>query len=164
MFRVLPEVADEVVGRLRLEAAVTDVEASPVTGSLLVLYDPGAVQLPKLVQLIVRAGRLAGLEVDASEDWTKRDPPGDRLRTAIGQLNQRMREASGGRFDGRVAVPAALLAGGIGLLFRAPIVPNWWDLTFWAYTTFHNMNPPRGRAPGRDAREGDDEDGSPPAR
>jgi hypothetical protein len=163
MFRVLPEVADEVVERLRQEPAVTEVEASPVTGSLLVLYDPGGLQLPRLVQLIVRTGRLAGLEVDASEDWTKREPPGDRLRAAIGEMNARLREASGGRFDGRVAVPAALLAGGIGLLFRAPIVPNWWDLTFWAYTTFHNMNPPRGRGAARDAGDGDDGDGSPPA-
>jgi hypothetical protein len=161
MFRVMPEVASEVVARLRQEPAVTEVESSPVTGSLLVLYDPGGLQLPRLVQLIVRTGRLAGLEVDASEDWTKREPPGDRLRVAFGEMNARLREASGGRFDGRVAVPAALLAGGIGLLFRAPIVPNWWDLTFWAYTTFHNMNPHRGRAP-RDVGDGDEGDGSPP--
>lgn len=157
MFRVMPEVADEVVARLREEAAVTGVEASPVTGSLLVLYNPGALQLPRLVQLIVRTGRLAGLEVDASEDWTKREPPGERLRVAIEQLNLRMREATGGRVDGRVAVPAALLVGGLGLLLRAPIVPNWWDLTFWAYTTFHNMNPHPPRPPTRGATD----DGSP---
>jgi hypothetical protein len=159
MFRVMPEVADEVVARLREETAVTGVEASPVTGSLLVLYDPGALQLPRLVQLIVRTGRLAGLEVDASEDWTKREPPGERLRVAIEQLNGRMREATGGRLDGRVAVPAALLVGGLGLLLRAPIVPNWWDLTFWAYTTFHNMNPHPPRPPTQGAT--DDRDGSP---
>jgi len=69
-----------------------------------------------------------------------------------------MREATGGRFDGRVAVPAALLVGGLGLLLRAPIVPNWWDLTFWAYTTFHNMNPHPPRPAARDAS--DDRDGS----
>ena len=68
MFRVMPEVADEVVARLRQEPAVTGTETSPITGSLLVLYDPGALQLPRLVQLIVRTGRLGGLEVDASED------------------------------------------------------------------------------------------------
>jgi hypothetical protein len=157
MFRVMPEVADEVVTRLRLEPAVTGTETSAVTGSILVLYDPGALQLPRLVQLIVRTGRLSGLEVDASEDWTKREPPGERLRVGIGQLNQRMREATGGRLDGRVAVPGALLVGGLALLFRAPIVPNWWDLTFWAYSTFHNMNP---HAPRRSARDdGYDRDG-----
>jgi hypothetical protein len=151
MFRVMPEVADEVVARLREEPAVTGTETSPVTGSILVLYDPGALQLPKLVQLIVRTGRLGGLEVDASEDWSKREPPGERLRVGIEQLNQRMREATGGRLDGRVAVPGALLVGGLALLLRAPIVPNWWDLTFWAYSTFHNMNP---HPPRRAARDG----------
>jgi hypothetical protein len=155
----MPEVADEVVARLRQEPAVTGTESSAVTGSLLVLYDPGALQLPRLVQLIVRTGRLGGLEVDSSGDWAKREPPGDRLRATFGQLNQRMREASGGRLDGRVAIPAALLAGGLGLLLRAPIVPNWWDLTFWAYTTFHNMNPHPGRAPARDPA--DERDGRP---
>jgi len=145
MFRVMPEVADEVVARLRQEPAVTGTESSPVTGSLLVLYDPGALQLPKLVQLIVRTGRLAGLEVDASEDWTKREPPGERVRVAIEQLNQRMREATGGRLDGRVAVPGALL-----------VLPNWWDLTFWAYSTFHNMNPHPPRSPG-EAIDGSDD-------
>jgi hypothetical protein len=156
MFRVMPEVADEVVARLRQEPAVTGTETSPITGSLLVLYDPGALQLPRLVQLIVRTGRLGGLEVDASEDWTKREPPGERLRVTFEQLNLRMREATGGRLDGRVAVPAALLAGGLGLLLRAPIVPNWWDLTFWAYTTFHNMNPYPPRSPA-EAIDGSDD-------
>ena len=37
MFRVMPEVADEVVARLRQEPAVTGTESSAVTGSLLVL-------------------------------------------------------------------------------------------------------------------------------
>jgi len=67
-----------------------------------------------------------------------------------------MREATGSRLDGRVAVPAALLAGGLGLLLRAPIVPNWWDLTFWAYTTFHNMNPHPPRSPA-EAIDGSDD-------
>jgi hypothetical protein len=143
MFRVMPDVADEVVARLRQEPAVTGVQASRLTGSLLVTYDPTALQLPRLVQLIVRTGRLAGLEVDVTEDWKMREPPGERARRTIGNLNEKMRAATGGRIDGRVAVPAALLLGGMALLRRAPLMPNWWDLTFWAYSTFHNMNPPR---------------------
>jgi hypothetical protein len=158
MFRVMPEVADEVAARLREEPAVTGIETSRITGSLLVKYDPGGLQLPRLVQIIVRTGRLGGLEVDASEDWTKRDPPGERVRVAIEQLNLRMREATGGRVDGRVAIPGALLVGGLALLLRDPVVPNWWDLTFWAYTTFHNMNPHPPRPPAREA--GDSGDGS----
>jgi hypothetical protein len=154
MFRVMPEVAEEVAVRLREEPAVTAAETSRVTGSLLVTYDPGGLQLPRLVQLIVRTGRLGGLEVDASEDWTQREPPGERVRVALEQLNLRMREATRGRLDGRAAVPGALLVGGLALLLRAPIVPNWWDLTFWAYSTFHNMNPHPPRGPEPDPSDG----------
>ena len=156
VFRVMPEVADEVAARLREEPAVGGAEASRVTGSLLVLYDPGALQLPRLVQLIVRTGHLDGLEVDASGDWTQREPPGERIRLALEKLNLRMREATGGRLDGRAAVPGALLVGGLALLLRAPVVPNWWDLTFWAYTTFHNMNPHPPRSPA-EAIDGSDD-------
>jgi Heavy metal associated domain 2 len=149
VFRVMPEVADEVAARLREEPAVSGAETSSLTGSLLVLYDPGALQLPRLVQLIVRTGRLGGLEVDDSHDWRQREPPGERVRLALEKLNLRIRDATGGRLDGRAAVPGALLVGGLALLLRAPIVPNWWDLTFWAYSTFHNMNPhpPRRSSP-----------------
>jgi hypothetical protein len=155
VFRVMPEVAEEVAARLREEPAVSGTEASRVTGSLLVIYDPDALQLPRLVQLIVRTGRLGGLEVDASEDWTKREPPGDRMRLALERHNQRMLEATGGRLDGRAAVPGALLMGGLALFLRAPIVPNWWDLTFWAYSTFHNMNPHPPRRPSPEPSDGD---------
>jgi hypothetical protein len=154
VFRVMPEVADEVAARLREEPAVSGTEASRLTGSLLVIYDPQELQLPRLVHLIVRTGRLSGLEVDASEDWAKREPPGERVRLTLEKLNLRMRDATGGRLDGRVAVPGALLIGGLALLLRAPIVPNWWDLTFWAYSTFHNMNPHPPRRPSPEPSDG----------
>ncbi|HEY1695292.1 MAG TPA: hypothetical protein VGG39_24155 [Polyangiaceae bacterium] len=140
-FRSAPAVTDEVLARLREEPAVTSTTSSALTGSILVLYDPEALQLPKLVQIIVVTGGLSGLEFDAANDWMQKPPTGDRLRGAIGVFNERMREATGGRMDGRVVVPAALLAGGLSLLFKRPMLPNWFDLTFWAYTTFNNMNP-----------------------
>ena len=140
-FRLTPHVADEVLARLKEEPAVTSTQASALTGSILVLYDPAALQLPKLVQIIVLAGGLSGLEFDAANDGVAKVPHGDRLRSAIGSFNERMRATSGGHLDGRVVIPAALLAGGLSLLFKRPMLPNWFDLTFWAYTTFNNMNP-----------------------
>jgi hypothetical protein len=151
-FRISPEIVDEVVARLREEPAITKTQASALTGSLLVLYDPAALQLPKLVQIIVLAGGLSGLEFDAANDWAHKPPAGDRLRSAIGRFNEGMREVSGGKLDGRVAIPAALLAGGMSLLFARPMLPNWFDLTFWAYTTFNNMNP--AKAPRRQPTDG----------
>jgi hypothetical protein len=151
-FRTSPEVVEEVEARLREEPAIISTQASKLTGSLLVLYNPAALQLPKLVQLIVLAGGLSGLEFDAANDWADRPPAGERIRSAIGSFNEAVREVTGGKMDGRVAVPAALLAGGLTMLFRRPLLPNWFDLTFWAYTTFNNMNP--AKAPKREPSDG----------
>jgi hypothetical protein len=140
-FRAMPHVAGEVLARLREEPAVTGTEASPVTGSILVTYDPAALELPRLVQIIVVTGGLAGLEFDASNDWAARPPAGQRIRGALDRFNEHVREATGGRVDGRVALPAALATGSLALLFSRPRLPNWWDLGWWAYSTFHNMNP-----------------------
>ena len=56
-FRALPGAAEEVAARIAEEPGVTEVKTSPVTGSMLVLYEPRVLQLPRLVQALVRAGQ-----------------------------------------------------------------------------------------------------------
>ena len=143
-FRVLPEVANEVVEKLGEESGVSEVKVSPVTGSLVVSYDPRELQLPRLIQLLVRLGGLHGIEVDAQADWTKAPPHGDSVREAFGKLNESIRETTKGKLDLRVAVPGALVAMGAGLLLRGRFVmPMWYDFFFWSFVTFHNVNPRR---------------------
>jgi hypothetical protein len=143
-FRVLPEVAESVVARVREEAGVTEASASPVTGSVLVLYDPAETQILRILRTIVLTGGLAGIEVDRVEP-EPRPPPGGRLRDALGKLDARVREVSGGELDLRVAIPGTLALLGVRkLLSGPPRIPEWYDLLFWSFVTFSNLNPREG--------------------
>ncbi len=141
-FRILPEVASEVVDRILAEPGVASASASAVTGSVLVLYDPGETQILRLLRTIVLTGGLAGLEVDR-RDGEPSALPGQRLRAALGGLDARVRAASGGKADLRVAVPSTLALLGLGKLLMTTQrpVPQWYDLLFWSFVTFSNLNP-----------------------
>jgi hypothetical protein len=142
-FRVLPEVGEEVVARVREEPGVSSATASEITGSVLVLYDPQETQILRLLRTIVRTGGLAGVEVDR-DDRTPPAPPGVRVRSALGRLDARVRDVTGGQLDVRAAVPATLALFGLGTLAAtaaAPRMPEWYDLIFWSFVTFCNLNP-----------------------
>ena len=143
-FRVLPEVADEVTTRLGEEPGVVEVKSSRVTGSLLVTYDPRALQLPRLVQVLVRIAGLHGLEIDARHDPNAPED-GARVRQALGLLNRALVGKSGGRVDLKVAVPGTLGSLGVAMLLGGRRrVPEWYDLIFWSFVTFRNLNARQG--------------------
>jgi hypothetical protein len=141
-FRVLPEIGEEVAQRVAQEEGVTSATASPVTGSLLVLYEPRELQLPRLIHLLVRAGGLYGIEVDAANDWKHEPEDGAKVRAAFAKVNDAVRAATSGTIDMKVALPGTLAGTGL-LMFLAGRrrVPEWYDLIFWAFVTFSNLNP-----------------------
>jgi hypothetical protein len=142
-FRMLPEIADDVAQRLREEGGVSNVEIVRRTGSLLVHYEPRVVELPRLVELLVRAGGLHGLEMDASDDHVEHPRPGAILRETLDRLDDEMRAAAGGKADLRTAIPGTLAAAGLAkLMFGHRRIPEWYDMMFWAFVTFVNLNPP----------------------
>ena len=142
-FRELPDVAKEVADRIADEPGVREVQTSLVTGSLLVLYEPRELQLTKLVQLLVRVGGLRGIEVDASEDWSKHPPQGQRVREAVGGWNRTLQKLTSGKVDMRTAVPGSLAATGVAMFLAGRRrIPEWYDLLFWAFVTFSNVNRP----------------------
>ncbi len=159
-FRVLPEVGEEVAQRVGEERGVTSAAMSPVTGSLLVTYDPRELQLPRLIHLLVRVGGLHGIEVDPANDWQHKDEDGARVRAFFGQINDAVRSATSGKVDMKVAVPGTLAGTGLVMLLAGRRrIPEWYDLMFWAFVTFSNMNPkqassasPRGEGDERDDR------------
>jgi hypothetical protein len=140
-FRVLPEVGSAVATELGALDGVTECTTSPITGSVLVHYDPARVQLPHLVATIVRTGGLHGLALVTPPDDAA-PSPGDRVRRALGELDRRTRVASNGRLDLRTAIPAALTGTGLAMLLGGRRrIPEWYDLLFWGFVTFCNVNP-----------------------
>jgi hypothetical protein len=110
---------------------------------LLVHYEPRVVELPRLVELLVRAGGLHGLEMDANVDDLERPRPGAILRETLDRLDHEVRVAARGKGDLRTAIPGTLAAAGLAkLVFGHRRVPEWYDMMFWAFVTFVNLNPP----------------------
>jgi hypothetical protein len=139
-FRVLPEVASDVVSRVQAEPGVTSASASELTGSVLVLYDPRRTQILRLLRTIVLTGGLAGVEVDRAERRGGASP-GDRMRGAFERLDAAARTAAEGKLDLRTAVPGTLALLGLGKLLGGPVrEPEWYDLMFWSFVTFANLN------------------------
>ncbi len=145
-FRVLPEVAADVTQRLLEEPGVAEVAGATRTGSLVITYDPTTVQLTRIVQLLVRLGGLHGLEVDVRTEEMDRLPrPGARVRDLLGAWDRVARHAMKGNLDLRTAIPGTLAAAGLGILFFGKRrTPEWYDLLFWSFVTFVNLNQPDG--------------------
>jgi hypothetical protein len=142
VFRVLPEVAKDVAALLGEEAAVLGVQISPVTGSMVISYDPLRLELPSLVSRLVRSAGLHGIKADVSEDDLAGGTQGARVRQRAASFNEALGKLTTGSLDMRTAVPGTLVAGGLAvLLFGQRQTPQWYDLMFWAFVTFVNLNP-----------------------
>jgi hypothetical protein len=152
-FRANTETADVVAERVAAEPGVQSVTPSRVTGSLLILYEPRELQLPRIVQVIVGAGGLRGLAFDAVDETPGSPTQGARIRSFFGGMNDALRGVTQGNVDLRAAVPGSLAAGGLAmLLFGRRIGPAWYDMLFWSFVTFSNLNPRKGDGGENDAR------------
>jgi hypothetical protein len=133
--------------RVRGESGVSTALVSSLTGSLLVEYRPREVQLPKLVELILKLGDLDGLIADRGPPP---GPQGAALRELLGGWNEKLREATDGRADLRTAVPGTLATLGVlRFVLGNRRLPEWYDLLFWSFVTFSNLNPPEPSHPFR---------------
>ena len=130
----------DVATQLAAEPGVSSATPTPFTGSLLVLYDARTLQLPWLIQLISKIAQLDGIEADHTGELI---PGGPAIRTALDRWNGAVFGASRGTIDARTAVPGALATlGTLSLLFGRRGLPQWYDLLFWSFVTFVNLNPP----------------------
>ncbi len=130
---------DDVVAQLREDTGVTSATCTPLTGSVLVEYDARVVQLPQLVQRIVRLGGLEGVEADHHGGEPRFTGPA--IREALDRWNGSMIGATKGRLDARVAIPTTLAGLGVlTFLFGRRRRPEWYDLVFWSFVTFQNLN------------------------
>jgi hypothetical protein len=139
-FHQEPGVAEAVAQRVGGEPGVLSASASAVTGSILILYDPRKVQVDALITALLSGSGLLSLTADAEEH-----ADGTALATHIRQsfvsADTSLFRAADGRVDLRTAIPGVLAVSGFAtLLFKAFVAPQWYDLVFWSYVTFNNLN------------------------
>jgi hypothetical protein len=136
------------------------VEANPVTGSVLVLYEPGA---PEALAALMACTRTLGLSphdrtLEHLEDWLRASAaganPGLDASLAAGvtaffrSLDASVAQATGHWGDLRSLVPLTLFLLGLRSLLVAEkvVFPNWYDFFWFAFSTFIVLNPPRSTA------------------
>jgi Heavy metal associated domain 2 len=145
-----PGLSREVQRQLSALAVIRRVEVNPVTGSVLVLFDPAD------SAAIAQLGRMMipGLDLVAMprpDDLTAADGNGSgSTAEAVAefgrQLNEKVQVATGHAADLKFLVPASLLVGGLVRLIASRKVPSptWYDLLWFAFGTYFTLN--RGQA------------------
>jgi hypothetical protein len=131
---------NEVAEKIRVENGVESAIVSQRTGSLLIEYRAREIQLPRLVEIILRTGGLDGISADRGALGA---PQGQVVREVLDRWNEQVVDVSRGRVDARTAVPGTLASLGVVRLLLGPrTMPEWYDLLFWSFVTFVNLNPP----------------------
>jgi len=141
-----PALAQELEGLIAEYPVVRRVEASPVTGNVLIRFDPAAGPPVEFVRRLVPEHNAAEWEVAtlptpaaAARDVT----PARGIADLFRELNCRVGARTGG-IDLTVLLPLALFALGVrGLLGsgrKKLAVPTWYDLLWFAFGTFLMLN------------------------
>jgi hypothetical protein len=134
--------AREIQHQLADFRGVRRVEASPLTGSVLVIYDPASAEsVEEWARLLfpgIEEGRPGACQ--ASPDG---DPStlAQRIVDYCTELNTDVKSVTGGH-DLKVLLPTALFVFGIkGLLFsKNRPLPTWYDLMWFSFGTFLMLN------------------------
>lgn len=141
-FVVLPEVATRVVTSILERPGVVGAHWSATTGSVVVDYEPRRIGLPELVQLIVKISGLCGVEADEGLEHLGAVAQGTAVRQLLHGWNDLVGAWTKGVLDLKTAVPATMAVGSfLMLLLRRRQIPAWYDLAFWSFVTFCNLNP-----------------------
>jgi len=147
-----PEFAREICQRLSGVRGIRQIEANPLTGSLLVLYDlEEMTSLESLFALSeIVTPLFPGLDMAQLEEWLGQSGNGpgapaslaSSIPATLGALNARVRKATGG-LDLKLLLPLTLFVLGVrGLLAKNVPFPAWYDLWWFSFSTFFILNRP----------------------
>ena len=129
---------DLVRSTLSAMVGVRSVGFNPRSGSVLVEYEPGAVDPNALIDAVAVT---AGLELPDDEVRAQRMHP---ARAAIGAargLNALTRELTGGRADLRTLVPIAMSGlAAYSFIVGKDRMPRWDSLAYWAFSIFQTLH------------------------
>ncbi|HVJ93638.1 MAG TPA: hypothetical protein VM580_27740 [Labilithrix sp.] len=140
---------DLVRSRLATLAGVRSIHVNCTSGSILVEYEPGAIDPNRLIDAIALT---ADLEVPDEEVRARRVYPAHIAIDAARSANSLARELTGGRADLRVLLPIAL--GGLAaysFIEGKDRMPRWDNLAYWALSLFQTWHGDE-IADGKDAR------------
>ncbi len=140
---------DELRSALLAIPGVRDIQANARTGSVVIQYDPAELDVAGLINLARAANVLALDALEASPYAGKRMPPSltaQRISHTVHEVDVRLAELSGGRWDLRSVVPVAFgvlaaraIIRDVGALGSAP----WYVLAWYAFDSFWKLNQDR---------------------
>jgi hypothetical protein len=142
-----PALAREVQRQLAGLKVVRRVEVSPITGSVLVIYDPADTEaMMELGRMMIPGLDLRGMPANGAADSTNgamSSPLVDAITDYFGQLNTKVGAATGST-DLKVLLPASLFLCGILRLVATKrlTTPAWYDLLWFSFGTFFTLNRP----------------------
>jgi hypothetical protein len=141
-----PALCREVEKQLAPLKVIRHVEVNPVTGSVLVMYDPAdAVAIAEVGRMMIPGLDLVGMS--SSDGGADADGSlADAVANFVRHTNEKVGAATGD-VDLRFLVPVSLFFGGIVRLIASKklITPAWYDFLWFAFGTYFTLN--RGVAP-----------------
>jgi hypothetical protein len=156
--RANPGLASEIRTRLSAVPGIAMVDANPVTGSVLVLYEASMLASPGALQVLVErmTPLFPDLKVSSLESWLTQPANGTSsestltggLATFFGALNTRVNALTSGGADLKILLPLTLFLLGVrGVLTSEKLIlPTWYDLLWFSLGTFFMLNPKPGEA------------------
>jgi hypothetical protein len=150
-----PKYAVTIRDRLLSLPGIRQVEANPLTASVLVSYNESATTFPALVPNLSEAlQQFANPDLDrkqieamltAPRNGNGAHPPvplANRINSVLGTMDEGVDWVTGGNVDLRVLLPLSLFVLGVGRLLSSSNVqfPTWFDLLWFSFGTFVALN------------------------
>lgn len=140
-----PGSAREIQDRIADHPGVRQVEANPVTGSVVIHFDPAAGTPGEFLRQVVPEHVAAEWEAAPAQafDGSPRGfAPAGRIAGLFRQVDRRV-EATTGGLDLKVLLPVALFLFGMRALLapkKKLALPTWYDLLWFAFGSFVALN------------------------
>lgn len=135
------EAGERVKAALLALPGITAIAHKTRTGSVLIEYQPGLVDVEELVARVAEAAGLA-LPLDEHDPRAKRSSPALVAIGAARELNAVVHELTGYRAELRTLVPAAMAAAAAYSFAtkKEDRLPRWDNLLYWSYNIFTQLH------------------------
>lgn len=148
-----PTLMQEITGHLKAVPAFTQVEGNPITGSLLISFEPHRALTKQSIRQILGILKVVAPDLNSTQvskllkpgpaPSSSNAPLAASISHFFGSLNTKVGNTLGG-IDLKVLLPTTLFFLGIrGLLSEKATPPAWYNLLWFALATFMMFHPAR---------------------